>query len=82
MLRRTLMTNLENINDAIMSLNENDLLYITLYGNKNFENDMNISILTATIKFIKDFERFDQSLFKLILKPFLFLHPYPFKNFF
>ena len=78
MLRRALMTNLENINDAIMSLNENDLLYITLYGNKNFENDMNISILAATIKFIKDSERFDQSLFKLILKPFLFLHPHPF----
>ena len=80
--RRALMTNLENINDAIMSLNENGLLYITLYEKKDFENDMNISILTATIKFTKDSERFDQSLFKLTLKPFLFLDPYPFKIFY
>ena len=57
------MTDLKNINDAIMSLNESDLLYVILYGNKNFDNNMNISILTATIRFIKDSERFDQPLF-------------------
>ena len=57
------MTDLKNINDAIMSLNESDLLYVILYGNKNFDNNMIISILTATIKFIKDSERFDQPLF-------------------
>ena len=47
------MNDLKNINDAIMSLNESDLLHVTLYGSKNFDNNMNISILTATIKFIK-----------------------------
>ena len=52
-LRRALMTDLKNFNDTIMSLNENDLLHVILYGNKNFDNIMNISILTATIKFIK-----------------------------
>ena len=57
------MSDLENINDAIMSLNESDLLHVILCGNKNFENNINISILTATIKFIKDTERFDQPLF-------------------
>ena len=36
---------------------------VILYGNKNFDDNMNISILTATIKFIKDSERFDQPLF-------------------
>ena len=46
-----------------MSLNESDLLHAILYGNKNFDNNMNISILTATIEFIKDCERFDQPLF-------------------
>ena len=61
-LRRAFMTHLKNINDVIMSLNESDLLYVTLYGGKKFENDMNISILTATIKFIKDIGRFDQPL--------------------
>ena len=57
------MSDLENINDAIMSLNESDLLHVILWGNKNFDNNINISILTATIKFIKDTERFDQPLF-------------------
>ena len=56
------MTDLKNINDAIMSLNEIDLLHVVLYGNKNFDRNMNISILTATIKFIKDSERFDEPL--------------------
>ena len=72
------MNDLKNINDAIMSLNESDLLHVMLYGSKNFDNNMNISILTATIKFIKDTERFDQPLFKILLKLFLFHHPYPY----
>ena len=72
------MTDLKNINDAIMSLNESDLLHVMLYGSKKFDNNMNISILTATIKFIKETERFDQPLFQILLKPFLFLHPYPY----
>ena len=57
------MTDLKNINDAIMSLNENDLLHVMLYGSKDFDNNTNIGILSATIKFIKDTERFDQPLF-------------------
>ena len=61
-----------------MTLNESDLHHVMLYGNKNFDNSMNISILTATIKFIKDSERFDQPLFKMLLKPFSFLHSCPF----
>ena len=77
------MTDLKNINDAIMFLNESDLLHVILCGNASFDNNMNISILTATIKFIKDTEWFNQSLFKLFLKAFLFLHSYPlfFKTF-
>ena len=42
-----------------MSLNGSDLLHVILYGNKNFDNNMNISILTATIKFIKNTTSFD-----------------------
>ena len=57
------MTDLKNVNDTNMSLNEKDLLHLMLYGSKNFDNNMKISILTATIKFIKDTERFDQLLF-------------------
>ena len=46
-----------------MCLNENDLLHVVIDGNKNFENNMNISIPTATIKFMKCSKRFDQPLF-------------------
>ena len=72
------MTDLKSIDDAIISLNENDLLHVVLFGNKNFDSNMNVSILTATIKFIKDSEKFDQSLFYLLLQPFLLVHPYTF----
>ena len=57
------MTDLKNINDTIMSLNESDLLHVMPYGSKKFDNNMNISILTGTIKFSKDTKRFDQPLF-------------------
>ena len=57
------MTDLKNIHDTIMSLNESDLLHVILYRNRNFDNNMNISILTATIKFTKDSGRFDQPFF-------------------
>ena len=42
-----------------MSLNGSDLLHVILHGNKNFDNNMNISILTATVKFIKNTGSFD-----------------------
>ena len=51
-LRRALITDLKNTNGAIMSLNESDLLHLALYRNKNFYNNVNIRILTATIKSI------------------------------
>ena len=46
-----------------MSLNESDLLYVILYGNKNFGNSTNISILTEAIKFYQIYEGFNQPLF-------------------
>ena len=76
------MTDLKNINETIMSLNESDLIHVILCGNKNFENSMNISILTATIKFIKDSVRFDQLLFLTITKTILIPSSIPFLNFF
>ena len=36
-LRRALMTDLKNINDAIMSLNESDPLHVILCGNGSFQ---------------------------------------------
>ena len=74
-LRRALMADLKNISDAIMSLNETDLLHVMLYGSKKFDNNMHISILTATIKFIKDTGRLDEPLFQILLKTFFsFIH--------
>ena len=35
---RTLMTEIKNINSSIMSLSENDLLYVIIYSKKNFDN--------------------------------------------
>ena len=62
----TLITDLKNVNDFNLPFNESDLLHVILHGNKNFHNNMNIRILTVTIKFIKDSETF------------LFLHSYHF----
>ena len=58
------MTDLKNINHAIMSLNESDLLHAMLYVSKKLDNNINISILTATIKFIKDTGRSINLFFK------------------
>ena len=63
-LHRALMTDLKNINDATMSLNESDLLHVMLYGSKKFDNNMNMSILTATIKLSKTLEGLINLFFK------------------
>ena len=68
-IRRILLTEVKNVNDAIMYLNKNDLLHVTMHGNKNFDNNMNIR--TSAIKFSKDSERFDQPLFK---DSYFFIH--------
>ena len=52
-LRRALMTDLKNINDAIMSLNESDLLHVMLYGSKKFDSNMNMSTLSNLSKTLK-----------------------------
>ena len=69
------MTELKYINDANIFLNENDLLHVKMYEDKNFDNKMNINILNAIIKFIRDSEMFDQPLFNHYLNhPFSFSH--------
>ena len=57
----TFMAELKNTNFS-MFLNENDLP-ILMHVNKNFDNNMNTSMLATTIKFIKDSEKFDKPLF-------------------
>ena len=57
-----------------MSLNESDLVHVIPYVNKNFGNNMNISILPATTRFINDTERFD---FLTIIKTILIVSSIP-----
>ena len=53
-LRTTLMNDLNSINTAIVSLNQNDLLIVILYGDKSFRKETNCKILIASVKFVED----------------------------
>ena len=57
------MDDSNNINNAIASLNSNNLLRVILEGNKSFDKKTNREILTTAIKFRKDAQRFEKSLF-------------------
>ena len=50
-LHGTHVTELKNSSNVIMYLNENNLLHVIMYSNKNFDNNTNIRIRTVTIKF-------------------------------
>ena len=41
--RRAITTELKNINDVITFLSENCLLHVITCGNKNFDNNMNVT---------------------------------------
>ena len=66
--RTTLMNNLNNINTAIAYSNQNDLLKVILYRDKNFNKETNCKILNASVKFIKDTQRFEKSSFANVYK--------------
>ena len=56
------MNELNDIDNSITSRQPNELLRIILYGACKFKNDVNKQILIAAIKFIKNSNRFNQSL--------------------
>ena len=58
------MNDLNNINTAIASLNPKSLLRVILYEDKNFNKETDCKILTASIKFMKDTQRFEKPLFQ------------------
>ena len=64
--RIILLNDLNNINTAIAFLNSNHLLRVILYGDESFNKETNCKMLTASIKFIKDPQRFEKSLFYCI----------------
>ena len=61
--RTALMNELSSINSGIISLRPSALLEVILYGDKMLNDNSNKQILTATINYIKNTQRFEQSLF-------------------
>ena len=61
-IRINLMNELNDIDNSITLRQANELLRIILYGDCNFKDNVNKRILIATIQFIKNSNRFNQSL--------------------
>ena len=61
--RTAIMNEFSSINPGIISLRPSALLEVILYGDKMLSDNSNQQILTATINYIKNTQRFEQSLF-------------------
>ena len=61
-IRKTLVNELNDIDNSITSREPNELLRIILYGDCKFKDNVNKRILIKTIQFIKNSNRFNQSL--------------------
>ena len=64
-LRATLMNNLRNIDSDLPTHGDKSLTNILLYGNPIYGDKTNQVILMHVIRYIKDSQRFDESLFNL-----------------
>ena len=62
-IREILMNDLISIDRSLPSLSQDKLVSILIYGSDAFDNKKNRKILIFTIHFIKDSQRFDDSLF-------------------
>ena len=60
-IRVTLMNELSDIDNSITSRKPNELLRIILYSDCKFKDNVNKQILIATIQFIKNSNRYNQS---------------------
>ena len=61
--RTALVNELSSINSGIISLRPSALLEVILYGDKMLNDKLNQRIITATINYIKNTQRFEQYLF-------------------
>ena len=59
--RTALMNELSSINSEVISIDP--VLLVILYGDKMLSGNSNQQVLTATINYIKNTQRFEQSLF-------------------
>ena len=57
------MNELSSINSEIISLRPSALREVILYGDKTLSDNSSQQILTATINYVKNMQRFEQSLF-------------------
>ena len=57
------MNELNSINSTFNTLEPDELVRTILYGDKNFDNDSELKILTLIINFIKQTQRFEQALY-------------------
>ena len=56
------MDELRSINSGTISLRPSALLEVILYGDKMLSDNLHQQILTATLNYIKNKQRFEQSL--------------------
>ena len=61
--RTTLMNELNSVKCLLLTLSLDEIVRAILYGNKKIYDNSNFKILTATIKFMKNTQRFEQPLF-------------------
>ena len=57
------MNKVSSIISKFSTIKLDELVRIIFYGDKNFDNDSGLRILTATIKFMKQIQRFERALF-------------------
>ena len=62
-IRTTLLKNLVEIVGNIENFSDDQLIFLLLYGDANYNTEKNNSILKNTIKFLKESERFNDPLF-------------------
>ena len=58
------MNNIYAIDNSIINLNENSFINLLLYGDESsYNSEVNTQILTVTIEYIIDSQRFDDQIF-------------------
>ena len=71
--RSSLLSTIRNIDCKLLEITDSSLTHTLLYGNPSFDIITNSLILNATIDFILSTKRFEEALFKEIMKVFFYL---------
>ena len=61
--RSKLLKNVYNLHQTLRNYDDDHLIHILLYGSEKFNFNSNKEIIKLTICYLKDTERFDESLF-------------------